>query len=128
VPYKCPEKKKAYHKEYGKRWYEKNKATVKDRTRKNNLTYKQMWTEFKASQSCSVCYHQHPAVIDFHHTDPHPDNIKINALVKARRYALAIKEAQEKCIPLCANCHRILHDNERKANDAAKHANKKKKL
>jgi predicted HNH restriction endonuclease len=35
-------------------------------------------------------------------------------ILKQNTLKEAIKEAEEKCIPLCANCHRILHFEERR--------------
>lgn len=70
---------------------------------------------WKATLSCTQCGEGHPATLDFHHHTPHPDNIKINALMKASRFAFARKEIAEKCIVLCANCHRKHHwDDDRK--------------
>ena len=91
-----------------------------DERRENNKAYKKkMKLEFmawKATLSCSVCGENHPATLDFHHHTPHPDNIKINALVKADRFTFAKKEIAEKCIVLCANCHRKHHwEDNRKA-------------
>jgi len=68
---------------------------------------------WKATLSCSVCGENHPATLDFHHHSPHPDNLKINQLMKAKRYSFAKKEIEEKCIVLCSNCHRKHHWDER---------------
>ena len=75
---------------------------------KNRKKYKKQWDEFKASQKCSHCGMQHPAVIDFHHVVRSKDNPKVNQLIKNKRYRAAMEEVN-KCVPLCANCHRILH-------------------
>lgn len=48
-------------------------------------------------------------MIDFHHVDPKGSDSKVNDLVAAGRFSAAMKEAEERCIPLCANCHRIYH-------------------
>lgn len=70
-----------------------------------------MWLEFKAKQVCVHCGASHPAIIDFHHvlrTSPK----KVHKLAANGAYKQAVKEAEEKCISLCSNCHRILHWNE----------------
>lgn len=64
---------------------------------------------WKATLSCTQCGENHPATLDFHHHTPHPDNIKINTLMKTSRFTFAKKEIAEKCIVLCANCHRKHH-------------------
>ena len=41
-------------------------------------------------------------------------SVKVKELISQRsNLRLAIKEATENCIPLCSNCHRILHWEER---------------
>jgi len=114
VPYKDPEKRKAYHREYGKKWYKKNCEEVKKRTKTSRQRCKEKWDKFKAAQSCTICGFSHPAAIDFHHTSPHPDNPKVNELARRRSYGKAIEEATTNCIPLCSNCHRIHHWDEHK--------------
>lgn len=74
---------------------------------------KDQFMEWKATLSCTVCGENHPATLDFHHHTPHPDNIKINMLLKNKRCAFARKEIEAKCIVLCANCHRKHHHEER---------------
>lgn len=103
---------------YGKKYYEANKAKCVERNRAVQERYKQEWHDYKASLSCEHCGESHPAIIDFHHTDPNdPKKRHVNALIKNRRYKEAYIEINERCIILCANCHRKLHYNE--------HANKK---
>jgi hypothetical protein len=108
MPYKDPEVRRIKAREYGKKWYQKNKITHKLNAYKNRKKYKKQWDEFKASQKCSHCGMQHPAVIDFHHVVRSKDNPKVNQLIKNKRYRAAMEEVN-KCVPLCANCHRILH-------------------
>jgi|TARA_B100000900_G_C20375527_1_gene632257 hypothetical protein len=111
MPYKDPEIRKIKAKEYNKRWYEKNKTAHRLNASKNRRKYKKQWDQFKASHKCSHCGANHPAVIDFHHVERNKNNPKVNELVKNKRYRAAMEEVN-KCVPLCANCHRILHWNE----------------
>jgi predicted HNH restriction endonuclease len=53
-------------------------------------------------------------VIDFHHVIRHNKRSVNDLILKQNNLKEAIKEAEEKCIPLCANCHRILHFEERR--------------
>ena len=55
---------------------------------------------------CGVKYHQ--SVMDFHHLDP---NEKEAQVAKMGSYEKCLKEA-EKCILVCANCHRLIHAKE----------------
>lgn len=106
---------KDHYKNYGKKCYEKNKAAHIARVRANNDRLKKEWHDFKASSPCSNCGASHPAIIDFHHINPDdPDKQRVNELINKKRFAAAYKEAKEKCIVLCANCHRIHHYEEHK--------------
>jgi len=109
VPYKDPVKRAAMAKVYKSRWYEKNKELTKARSRENKRKQKQVWDTFKRSQVCSHCGVFHPSgvVIDFHHVD-RTNKQSVSLLIKNGRFAAAMEEVK-KCIPLCANCHRILH-------------------
>lgn len=66
--------------------------------------------EYKGNE-CAHCKlnvkDSHPSVFEFHHTDPktkHPNFIKI----KSWKWEKIVKEL-DKCLLLCANCHRIEH-------------------
>jgi hypothetical protein len=109
VPYKRASDKKARHKRYHKEWYERNKEKQKARNAEHRKRYRAEWNQFKSEQKCSRCGFAHPAAIDFHHIDPSPDDRKISVLTSNGQYRTARKEAEERCVPLCANCHRILH-------------------
>jgi hypothetical protein len=108
MPYKDPKIRKKKAKEYSKKWYEKNKKGHRLNSTKNKKKYKKAWDIFKASQKCFYCSVQHPAVIDFHHVIRTSPKVSVHTLIKNKSYAKAMEEVK-KCIPLCANCHRILH-------------------
>lgn len=110
MPYKDLEVRKIKHKEYAAKHYQKNKDTVRATSKKSKQTLKQSWLEFKAQLSCTHCGFAHPAVMDFHHIGP--KKYAVNALIKKSQYKLAYEEVKQ-CIPLCANCHRIHHHEER---------------
>lgn len=111
MPYADPEKAKAKNREYQKKWYEKNKQRHQASVEKNRVRYREKWNAFKATLSCTHCGFSHPAALDFHHVVRDGTKRSVNALVGARRYNDAYEEIK-KCIPLCANCHRIHHYNE----------------
>lgn len=59
---------------------------------------------------CSHCNSIfHPAVYDFHHVDPTTKEIGTGQLMNATEERL--NKELDKCILLCANCHRIEHWN-----------------
>jgi len=108
MPYKDPEIRKIKQAIYKKRHYEANKEAHLARTKRNKAKRKKEWDEYKASQKCTECGLQHPALIDFHHVIRDGDKQSVNKLVADGRFARAMEEIK-KCIPLCANCHRMLH-------------------
>ena len=108
MPYKDPEVKKSKGAAYKKRHYEANKAAYITKSKNNRAKRKKDWDAFKASQKCSHCGVQHPALIDFHHVIRDGDKQSVNKLVADGRFTRAMEEIK-KCIPLCANCHRMLH-------------------
>lgn len=115
MPVKDKEKKK----EIAKRHYKKHAAKIKAATKINKDKYRQRWRDYKATLSCIQCGENHPATFDFHHVVRSKDNKKVNKLLTNGNYKAALKEIEERCIVLCANCHRKLHD--------AEHLQKKKK-
>jgi len=104
-----------HYQRHGKKYYEKNKAVCIERNRVQQEKYKQQWHDYKAKLACSNCGENHPATLDFHHVNRDDPNKKhVNTLIKNKCYAQAYKEIEEKCIVLCANCHRIHHYEEHK--------------
>jgi predicted HNH restriction endonuclease len=63
---------------------------------------------------CAQCGFSHPGAIDFHHTDSATKEGEVSRLAGVGSYKKAYAEI-EKCIPLCSNCHRILHWDEHRA-------------
>jgi hypothetical protein len=99
-----------HYTKYGKHYYEQNKDACIERNRIVQERWKQQWHDYKCTLACAHCGASHPAILDFHHTNRHdPDKQHVNTLIKNKRYTAAYKEIKEKCIVLCANCHRIHH-------------------
>ena len=107
MPYKNPRVAKEKNKIYQKKWYLKNKNTHKISRAAHRRKAKAKWRAFKKSLSCTFCGIKHPAVIDFHHIN-RKEKRSVNRLVRNNAFKKAYEEVK-KCIPLCANCHRILH-------------------
>jgi hypothetical protein len=126
MPYADPDKHREKRREYQKRWYQKNKVKHSAATQKNKREYRAQWNAYKATLSCTYCGAQHPAIIDFHHVIRGKDKRGVNELAKNSQFSAAMEEIK-KCIPLCANCHRILHWNEAQEKKAKRQAKRKKK-
>lgn len=112
MPYKDPEKRKLKHREYSRKHYELNKEKVKVGTSTRKKSVRTKWMEYKQNVSCISCGFSHPAAIDFHHVNPSPNNRKIFEILRRNNFSAALEEIK-KCVPLCANCHRVHHYDER---------------
>jgi hypothetical protein len=97
------------YEKYGKAHYEKNKAAYVERSNKAKKKAREQWALYKSTLACARCGENHPATFDFHHVKRDPSNIKIHRLLGDGRFKKALQEAMEKCIVLCANCHRKHH-------------------
>lgn len=59
-------------------------------------------------KQCGIIYPDYPyAVFEFHHTDPQSKDYDWTKL--RSRSLSVIKKELDKCVLLCANCHRIEH-------------------
>jgi len=68
----------------------------------------------KEKDFCSVCgYNKCFAALDYHHLDPSTKKFNISQMGYNCSERL-FREELEKCICLCANCHRELHEEERR--------------
>lgn len=62
----------------------------------------------KLEAGCCRCgYKEHPAALEFHHTDPSTKTDGVARLYMGRRERL--DEELAKCEVICANCHNIEH-------------------
>jgi len=113
MPYKDKKVRTEVQKIQSARYYELNKEKVKASSKASKERGRANFQTFKASLSCTQCGQNHPATLDFHHLVRDPANQKINVLTKGGAYTKAIQEIMDKCIVLCANCHRIHHHDER---------------
>jgi hypothetical protein len=124
MPYKDKDVKKSKQKTYSAAHYNENKERVKRNTKAKNKEKMNEWNAFKASLSCLECGIDYPAVLDFHHVAPELKSAAVHKLVQARRLKAAMEEV-EKCIVLCANCHRYWHYMEREKEKGAEAPAKK---
>lgn len=62
---------------------------------------------------CERCgYDKNVAAFDFHHKDPTKKDFSISSSGNTRAWEV-IKKELDKCIMVCANCHREIHEEER---------------
>ena len=102
-----PIKDKEANRKYQREWARKNGKTLK----KNQVSpekRKQMVDDAK-SLPCVICEKTFPpCVMDLHHVDPATKKSGIAELQRKASYRI-LQEEIDKCVPLCANCHRMVH-------------------
>jgi len=91
---------------------EGQKEKTKQRLKKNkpkSLQKKRDWhLELKSKTPCSHCgVLVHPRALDYHHLDPSKKKLAISVMMSGNWSIKAVQEEIDKCIPLCANCHRV---------------------
>ncbi|MGG2357294.1 hypothetical protein ACE4Z2_24950, partial [Salmonella enterica] len=74
---------------------------------------KQVVHEYKMSHPCEKCGFDHPGALQFHHLDQDDKECEVSVLIIRKVSVQRIMQEIEKCQVLCANCHSILHYNER---------------
>lgn len=106
-------------------WRDKNKGTLRSECKECHTLYmrqkykekKEIIWDLKHDLKCAKCgYNKHAIALDFHHLDPMQKDTTVARMI-ANRYSLE-RTFQEinKCICLCANCHRIFHFLEKEQN------------
>ncbi len=84
---------------------EANKAAVVRRRRK----VKVMCVEYKGGK-CSICsYDKCIAALEFHHMNPLEKDFAVSKHGACRSWE-STKHELDKCILVCANCHREIHE------------------
>ena len=102
----CKKCQKAYQKD----WYAKNKERHKHKVAQRNKFLKtellKRISSIALSCGCAKCgYNKHPAPLEFHHLENKVKNIS-DMVTNFCKWE-AIEAEIQKCIVLCANCHRV---------------------
>jgi len=83
----------------------------KERNKKLYLLSKQRMKNLKIN-GCAICgYNECNAALDFHHVNPKNKTFQMS-LTNMSRNAEKVAVELNKCILLCANCHRKVHAEE----------------
>ena len=99
-----------------KRYQNRNRGMVRRKWREYYYKNYNKWVNFLKElgyNKCSKCgYNKCFAALDFHHINGNSKENTISQLISCafteKRKQLLLKEL-DKCIVLCANCHRELH-------------------
>ena len=92
----------------GKAHYQANrKEQIKKQVARNKALFDK-FREFKKTLSCSACNESTWYCLDFHHLDPSKKDFEL-ALVTNRVSWKKVVAEVSKCVCLCSNCHRKVH-------------------
>jgi len=90
------------------RWYYKNREERIKRKDRRRAKIRRWLYEYKDTQcECVRCGEDRPPCLDFHH--PGAKESDIATMVVDGYSRQSIREEIDRCIVLCANCHRIEH-------------------
>lgn len=78
-------------------------------THRQQRKFKQKLVDYKGGK-CSICgYDKCIAALDFHHINPNEKDPDFRKIRNHTYLSEEIKQELDKCVLLCANCHRELH-------------------
>jgi len=91
----------------------KNHGWCKDckskKQKEHRLHIKQRCVDYKGGE-CQICgYNKCLAALEFHHIESHDKDFTISFASSSLKNMEEIKKELDKCILLCANCHRESH-------------------
>jgi hypothetical protein len=82
---------------------DKSKCELRSQLRKKDYAVKQF------GGKCQICgYSKCLAALEFHHVDPSDKKFSPSSIIRRLKWEDALEELQ-KCILICANCHREFH-------------------
>ena len=102
MPIKDREERRAYQREWCKR--KRADGTLKQPTKARKIKM----IHAAKDVPCAVCQEEFPhCCMDFHHRDPETKKYEI---ADYNRWGIKyLQEELDKCVALCANCHRKVH-------------------
>ena len=115
---KILEKKKVYYQKnkvqkrlWQLAYVDKNRYAVNTRVRKQRHKNKLFLKQIKLEMECEHCkYNENAVAMDFHHLNRKEKSFSISR--SAHYDLLTLLREIDKCIILCANCHRLRHHND----------------
>jgi len=107
LQYRCKECQKTYRKSH----YENNKDKYLFKAKNQHIKCleenKQNIFDYKSKRGCLLCPEKEPCCLDFHHTSDDKE-FTISSKVRSYTWNSLLREI-EKCVVICANCHRKIH-------------------
>lgn len=104
-----PSRDKTKHRGYQHKHYQNNKEYYKNKRAVRRIEMAKLFKEYKDAAKCVLCSEDDSICIDYHHLDPSKKDKLISKMVGGGTSWSTIRKELQKCIPLCANCHRKVH-------------------
>lgn len=107
MPYKDPEKQRAYN----RKWYAENPDKQKRAVKNRQRALRQRFTDYKKTKPCLHCGETDPVCIEFHHIDPRTKDTEPSQMINNKGWSFerVVEHLEKCCIPLCSNCHKKVH-------------------
>jgi hypothetical protein len=109
MPFKDPEKRRAYQARYHKEWYRKNAAKRRQYSRNKKRALRAWWDNYRKTMRCVRCGESDIACLDLHHREGQHKSFRLSLAISDGFSKARILAELKKCEALCANCHRKLH-------------------
>lgn len=93
--------------EYSRDYYQANKDKFAERRKQQKEIAREFVRMYLLAHPCSECGNGDSRVLDFHHVEEKA--IEISNAVRRGWSISRISDEIDKCVVLCANCHRIHH-------------------
>lgn len=84
------------------------KTTVK------KYSFKMEYEKFMSTVRCKECGVIDHRIMDWHHENPEEKTANVSELLASYTWGERLYAEMRKCIPLCSNCHRIFHYEDRR--------------
>lgn len=92
------------------RWYLKNKEYSRLRKERRRRELVRWVYEYKRDNcECESCGETHPGCLEFHHVDEEEKEFDVSRRANRGHSIENIKKEIDRCVVLCANCHRKHH-------------------
>lgn len=109
--------------QYKREWNHRNRKSRYLYKKKRLKILKEKLITFKGGKclDCSYAFNgENHTVFDFHHLEPDKKDMEVSKLIPNRAWEAVLTEA-DKCVMLCANCHRLRHSKEEDEKVAKNH-------
>lgn len=91
------------------RWHYRNVEWNKKRTLRRRANLRRWVNDEKRDRRCKQCGSDSPGCLDFHHQKESEKKMDVGTMITYGYGRDSLRTEIEKCVVLCANCHRKMH-------------------